>query len=214
MRLAAFFLLLGVACASPTPAPPPSAAGGAPSGPPTEADEYTRYELLAPETSRFRILYEVTAISPGAGVFFNPIRKGSVASDERVTDRMTGETLRFEVVSGEEARRTGLPGAETDMDYIRIHLPRPVPPDPGQVRLLIEKTYGDPKSYFAKGDGIVFTRTLGVRRNGILLPAGYEVVSCNVPSQVLTEGGRLLISFMNAGPDAASLTIEARRLSK
>lgn len=38
------------------------------------------------------------------------------------------------------------------------------------------------------------------------------IVSCNVPSQVLTESGRLLVSFMNAGPDAASLTIEARRL--
>ncbi|HEY7575083.1 MAG TPA: hypothetical protein VIB08_07965, partial [Thermoanaerobaculia bacterium] len=176
--------------------------------------EYTRYELLAPGTSQFRILYEVTAIAPGATVFFNPIRKGSVATDERVTDRMSDEVLRFEVVSGEEARRTGLPDAEKDTDYIRIHLPRPVPPDPGQVRLLIEKTYKDPKSYFSRGDRIVFTRSLGVRRNGILLPSGYEVVSCNVPSQVLSEGGRLLVSFMNAGPDAASLTIEARRLSK
>jgi hypothetical protein len=213
MRLAALFLLLSAACASQAP-PPPSAGGVAPSGPPTEADEYTRYELLAPETSQFRILYEVTAVSPGATVFFNPIRKGSVATDERVTDRMSDEVLRFEVVSGEEARRTGLPDAEKDTDYIRIHLPRPVPPDPGQVRLLIEKTYKDPKSYFSRGDRIVFTRSLGVRRNGILLPSGYEVVSCNVPSQVLSEGGRLLVSFMNAGPDAASLTIEARRLSK
>jgi hypothetical protein len=208
MRVAALVLLLGVGCASQAPPPSP---GPAPSGPPTEADEYTRYELLAPETSQFRILYEVTA---GATVFFNPIRKGSVATDERVTDRMTGEELRFDVVSGEEARRTGMPAAETDVEYIRIHLPRPVPPDPGQVRLLIEKTYRDPKSYFAKGDGIVFTRSLGVRRNGILLPAGYEIVACNVPSQVLSEGGRLLVSFVNAGPDAASLTIEARRLPK
>ncbi len=209
MRAAVLALLLGVGCASQTPRPP---AGGAPPGPPTEADEYTRYELLTPETSQFRLHYEVTAIAAGATVFFNPIRKGSVATDGRVTERMTGEALRFEVVSGEEARRTGLPGAETDIDYIRIQLPRPVPPDPGQVRLLIEKTYKDPKSYFAQGDRIVFTRSLGVRRNGILLPAGYEIVSCNVPSQVLTESGRLLVSFVNAGPDAASLTIEALRL--
>ena len=179
---------------------------------PTETDEYARYELLAPETAQFRILYEVTAISPGATAFFNPIRKGSVATDERVTDRMSGEELRFEVVPGEEARRTGLPDAEKDVDYIRIRLPRPVPPDPGQVRLLIEKTYKDPKSYFRRGDGIVFTRSLGVRRNAILLPAGFEIVSCNVPSQVLSEGDRLLVSFMNGGPDDASLTIEARRL--
>ncbi len=87
-----------------------------------------------------------------------------------------------------------------------------MPPAPGQARLLIEKTYKDPKSYFAEGDVIVFTRTLSIRRNGILLPAGYELVSCNVPSQVLSERGRTLVSFMNAGPDEASLTIRARRL--
>jgi hypothetical protein len=85
--------------------------------PRTESDEYTRYELLDPETAQFHILYEVTAIAPGATVFFNPIRKGSEASGERVTDRMSGEALRFEIVSGEEARRTGLPGADLDSDY-------------------------------------------------------------------------------------------------
>ena len=31
----------------------------------TEADDYTRYELLAPESARFRILYEVSATTPG-----------------------------------------------------------------------------------------------------------------------------------------------------
>jgi hypothetical protein len=209
MRVAVLLLLLGAGCASPAP----RAASSAPAPErPAAADEYTRYELLGPETSQFRILYEVTAITPGATVFFNPIRKGSIATDERVTDRMTGEKLRFEVVSGEQARREGLADAEADGQYIRIQLPRPVASDGGQVRLLIDKTYKDPKSYFSRGDRIVFTRTLGVRRNGILLPAGYEVVSCNVPSQVLSEGDRLLVSFMNAGPDDASLTIEGRSL--
>ena len=49
----------------------------------TEADEYTRYELLEPECASFKIYYEVTAITPGAKFFYNPIRKGSVASDEK-----------------------------------------------------------------------------------------------------------------------------------
>src|SRR6202789_3032976 len=52
----------------------------------TETDEYTRYELLAPETASFKIYYEVTATTAGAKFFYNPIRKGSVASDERVYD--------------------------------------------------------------------------------------------------------------------------------
>ena len=51
----------------------------------TETDEYTRYELLAPETASFKIFYEVTATTPGAKVYFNPIRKGSAASDEAVS---------------------------------------------------------------------------------------------------------------------------------
>ena len=66
----------------------------------TETDEYTRYELLSPESSSFAIRYEVTATTAGAKYFFNPIRKGSVASGESVVDVMTGQSLRFEVVSG------------------------------------------------------------------------------------------------------------------
>src|SRR5262245_6213353 len=52
----------------------------------TSQDEYTLYELLAPDTASFKIDYEVTATTPGARLFWNPIRKGSVASDEAVFD--------------------------------------------------------------------------------------------------------------------------------
>jgi hypothetical protein len=195
-----------------TPATPPPAAPTRAER--TESDEYTRYELLDPETAQFHILYEVTAIAPGAEVFFNPIRKGSEASGERVFDRMSGEALRFEVVPGEEARRSGLPRADLESDYIRIHLPRPVPEDGGQMRLLIEKTYKDPKSYFREGDSVVFSRSLGIKRNSVVLPAGYELTGCNVPSQVLSEpDGRIRIAFWNAGPDAAPLKLTARRLA-
>ena len=224
MLVTAAVLSLGCAAQS-APQPParPAPAPAANAGPSqssavasTEAkaeDEYTRYELLAPETAQFHILYEVTAIDPGATAFFNPIRKGSEASGERVTDRMTGEELRFEVVSGQEARSSGLRRADPQMDYIRIHLPRPVPADGGQVRLLIEKTYKDPKSYFREGEAIVFSRSLGIKRNAVVLPPGYELTSCNVPSQVLSEpGGRITISFWNPGPDAAPLKLTARRL--
>src|SRR5260370_6289376 len=77
----------------------------------TEADEYTRYELLAPETASFKIHYEVTATTAGAKEYFNPIRKGSTASDEAVYDSMTGEPCRFEVVSGAEAAKDSLRAA-------------------------------------------------------------------------------------------------------
>ncbi len=194
---------------------PAGPAGPAPAAEPVrEADEYTRYELLAPGSGRFHILYEVTATDPGSTVFFNPIRRGSTASGESVRDRASGQALSFEVVSGGEARRSGLPEADLDTDYIRIHLPRPVPAG-GGVRLLIEKTYEDVKSYAVEGaGGIVFARPLGIRRNAIVLPAGYELIACNVPAQVLPQpDGRLVVSFMHTGPDPAPLVLRARRLA-
>jgi len=178
----------------------------------TEADDYTRYELLAPESARFRISYEVTATTAGATAYFNPIRKGSEASDEAVHDRLTGKPLRFEIVSGSEARQGGVADADIGTSYIKIALARPVPKD-GEVRLLIEKTYRDPQSYFREGALVVFSRSLGVRRNAVVLPSGYELVSCNVPSQVLSEAdGRIAVSFMNPLPAEAPLVVKARRL--
>jgi hypothetical protein len=179
----------------------------------TSADEYTRYELLSPETAKFRILYDVTATTPGARYFFNPIRKGSEATDEAVLDPATGAPLRFTVVDGATARAQGLATADTGTQYIRVELARPVPAK-GEVRILIDKTYRDPKSYYVEGGEIVFNRSLGIRKNAIVLPAGYELVSCNVPSQVLTDAqGRIVVSFINAGPNAAPLVIRARRLA-
>jgi hypothetical protein len=176
----------------------------------TEADDYTRYELLAPETQQFAIVYDVTATTAGARFYFNPIRKGSVATDERVIDLMSGEPLKFDVVHGADAKTNGHPRADADTDYIRIHLPRAVPKD-GEVRLRIWKTYKDPKSYYKQGDAIVFDRSLGIRRNSVVLPKGYDLVSCNVPSQVLTEeDGRLKISFFNTGASAAPLIVKAK----
>src|ERR1700679_3555831 len=94
----------------------------------TETDEYTRYELLAPETASFRIYYELTATTTGAKYLYNPIRKGSVASDESVTDAMTGKPLEFHVVNGAEARKDPLMAkADLATDYIRVTLARPVP---------------------------------------------------------------------------------------
>src|SRR5215470_5021970 len=177
----------------------------------TEADEYTRYELLAPDTASFKIVYEVSATTPGAKVFYNPIRKGSVASEEAVYDGMTGEPLHFEVVSGAEARKDPLlADADADGSYIKIQLARAVPAE-GRGRMLIVKIYKDAKSYNRDGDAIVFNRGLGIKRNSVVLPAGYELVGCNVPSQVLAQAdGRIAVSFMNAGPGEAALVVRAK----
>ncbi|HEX8836551.1 MAG TPA: hypothetical protein VF748_06430 [Candidatus Acidoferrum sp.] len=208
--LAVGVLVLGLCCES-LDAQERAADAAATPAKQTEADEYTRYELLAPDTASFKILYEVSAATPGAKVFYNAIRRGSVASDEAVFDAMTGEPLRFEVVSGAEARKDPLlADADADGSYIKIQLARAVPPE-GHGRMLIVKTYRDAKSYYREGDSVVFKRGLGIKRNSVVLPAGYELVGCNVPSQVLPEAdGRIGVSFMNAGPGEAPLMMRAK----
>ena len=176
----------------------------------TEADEYTRYDLLAPESASFRISYEVTAMTAGAKYFYNPIRKGSVASDEKVLDAHLGTPLHFEVVSGEAARRDPLmPDADLATEYIRVTLAAPVP-EHGQARLLILKTYKDPKSYYFDGRTLVFDRPLGIPRNKVVLPPGYEVTGLTVPAQIRTEpDGRIAVSFLHAGAGEAPLKVRA-----
>lgn len=176
----------------------------------TEADAYTRYELLAPGSAKFRIIYEVTATTAGAIYYFNPIRKGSVATDESVSDRATGKPLVFDVVGSAEARAGGVPNRDTTQTYIRVKLSHPVPTDGGEARVLILKTYEDSLSYFRRGDTIVFTRPLGIKRNAVVLPRGYELISSSFPAQVLQEpDGRVGISFWNETPSEAAVTMRA-----
>ena len=175
----------------------------------TDSDAYTRYELLAPGSGRFRITYEITATTPGAIWYFNPIRKGSVASDESVVDRASGRPLAFDVVGAREARAGGLRPSDSTQTYIRVSLARPVPGD-GEARILILKTYQDSTSYFTRGDTIVFTRPLGIKRNAVVLPKNYELVASSFPSQVLQEpDGRIGVSFWNATPSEAAVTLRA-----
>jgi len=178
------------------------------------SDTYTRYELLAPDTHQFKIYYEVTETRPGARFHFNPIREGSEASDESVVDLATGKPLKFEVVGGAQAK-TDKPEEQFNpaSKYIKVHLASPVPAA-GERRIAIIKTYKDEKSYYAEGDQIVFKRSLGIARNSVLLPAGYEIVSCSVAAQAMADaGGRLKLAFVNPGSGGPlETTIKARRL--
>ncbi|MEO7965593.1 MAG: hypothetical protein ABIT38_16920, partial [Gemmatimonadaceae bacterium] len=180
----------------------------------TDADHYTRYELLEPGSAKFKIVYEVSATTPGATKYFNPIRKGSIATDEAVYDRMTGKALHFEVVEGSVARAGGVVGADTGTHYIMVDLPRPVPTE-GEVRLRIDKTYEDARSYVAGGDTVAYIRPLGIRKNAIVLPAGYELTSVNYPSQVRTEDdGRVVVSFINTGVGEVPYVVKGRRVKR
>ena len=178
------------------------------------ADTYTRYELLAPETHQFKIYYEVTETRAGSRFHFNQIREGSEASDESVLDLATGKPLKFEVVSGTQAKiDSPVENFSATAHYIKVFLAHPVPTS-GEYRLEIIKTYKDDKSYYTEGDQIIFKRPLGIPRNSIILPTGYEIVSCSVATQVLVEkDGRLKLAFVNPGSGGQlEVTIKARKL--
>jgi hypothetical protein len=176
--------------------------------------EFTVYDLLAPESHQFAIVFDVSQSREGAEWFFNPIRKGSVASKERVLARASGKELPFDVVSGKEAKSSGLVAKDTadDAQFIRVHLPAPVPKG-GETRLRILKTYTDAASYFVKDGRLVFGRPLGVKRNVVLLPKGWELVECASPAIVSTDAdGRVRVSFVNDRDDELPVKIVARRL--
>jgi hypothetical protein len=180
------------------------------------ADTYTRYELLAPETHQFKIYYEVTETRVGARYHFNAIREGSEASDESVIDLATGKPLKFEVVTGAQAK-TDSPGESFTPTghFIKVFLAHPVR-EHGEYRLAIIKTYKDDKSYYVEGDQIIFKRPLGIPRDSIVLPPGYEVISCSVATQVLPESdGRLKLAFVNPGSGGQlEVTIKAKKLTE
>ena len=163
----------------------------------TTQDEYAVYDLLAPDTGAFRTVYEVSVTTPGATTFLDRIGSGlsfAPGADDSVVDMMTGAALKFEQVT----------------NGIQVHLARPVP-NGGQARLRIVKTYKDAKSYHRAGDALAFERSIGLRRAAFVLPAGYQLTECNVPSQVLADAdGRIRVSFMNQAPGSAALVIRAR----
>ncbi len=178
----------------------------------TQADDYTRYELLDPETQSFRIIYDVSATTAGANYFFNAIRIGSEPTVHAVYDLHTGQELEWKIVDGNTAKQDGLNRANPEGLYIRIKLARPVP-EGGEARIRIDKTYQDPKSYFQKEDRIIFSRTLGIKRNSVVLPAGYELIKCNYPSQIMRNAdGRIKTSYMNRSPAGIPYVLEARLL--
>ncbi|MDH3732282.1 MAG: hypothetical protein OEU54_02065 [Gemmatimonadota bacterium] len=179
----------------------------------TQADDYTRYELQEPGSGAFRIFYDVSATTAGAAFYYNTIRVGAEEEVHDVTDLHTGRPLDWEVVDGAHAREHGHPRASPEGRYIKVTLARPVP-EGGQGRIRIDKTYWDHESYHGDGDGIiVFDRSLGIRRNSVVLPSGYEPVGANYPVQVETEDdGRVRLSFMSPGPASIPFRVRARLL--
>ena len=178
------------------------------------AEAFSIYDLQAPSTHSFDIIYDVSNDREGAAYFFNPIRIGSVSTKERVIDLYTGKELEFGEVDAATARASGLVRGKIpdDQKYIRVKFSKPVPKN-GEVRIRITKTYTDPPSYYEKDNTLVLDRPMGIKRNVVILPLGYELVGSASPAIVSTDAaGRVHVSFLNDRDDQLPVKIIGRRL--
>jgi hypothetical protein len=165
-------------------------------------DAYTEYEILAPGSESFRIKFLPEEPRVGATELVNATRGGSEGSDIEVFDPRTGKPLPFTYEQDKN---------EPDTHAIRAKLPIPVPQG-GVGRVLIYKTYKDPRTYMMHGEDIVWVRSLSGYRLGVLLPKGFAFISSNVAAQVsTTAAGQLKLAFANPSGQSNPVTIHARK---
>ena len=172
-------------------------------------DAYTEYAILEPGSEQFRIRFLTEETRPGATELVNATRGGSEGTDVEVYDPRTGKALPFTYdVQGET-------------HAIHAKLTAPVPQG-GIGRVLIYKTYKDPRTYqvyneanpqfgIQEGD-ISWVRSLSGYRLGVILPKGFAFLSSNVAAQMSTlPDGRLELHFANPSGLSNPLTIHARK---
>lgn len=163
-------------------------------------DAYTEYQILEPGSESFRIRYIPEQRQVGATELVNATRGGSEGGDVEVYDPRTGEPLKFTY---------GPDPNDPETHAIRATLPRPVP-DGGIGRVLIYKTYKDPRTYIMDGSNIVWVRSLAGYRLGVILPKGFAFTSSNIAAQLTTTPeGRLKLAFANPSGGSNPLTIHA-----
>ena len=167
-------------------------------------DAYTEYSILEPGSESFRIRYIFETTRAGDTEMRNATRGGSEGSGVEVYDPRTGLPLKFAYEA--------VPG-EADAHQIRATLTRPVP-EGGIGRVLVYKTYKDPRTYMMSGKDIVWVRSLAGYRLGVILPKGYAFISSDVAAQMsTTEDGRLRLAFANPSGQSNPVTIHARPTS-
>ena len=163
-------------------------------------DAYTEYAVLAPGSEAFRIRFIPEETRAGATELVNATCGGSEGSDIEVYDPRTGKPLKFTYQD-----------EGSDTHAIHAALPMPVP-EGGVGRVLIYKTYKDPRTYTMHGEDIVWVRSLSGYRLGVLLPKGFSFLSSNVAAQLTTTAdGRLKLAFANPSGQSNPVTIHARR---
>lgn len=165
-------------------------------------DAYTEYAILEPGSESFRIRFLPEETRTGATELVNATRGGSEGSGIEVYDPRTGKPMPFTYEQDPN---------DPETHAIHAKFSTPVPAG-GIGRVLIYKTYKDPRTYMMNKEDIVWVRSLSGYRLGVLLPKGFAFISSNVAAQMsTTSDGRLKLAFANPSGQSNPVTIHARR---
>src|SRR5215469_13540221 len=163
-------------------------------------DREILYELQAPESHAFRITHDYTVRKTGEKYYINIVRAGSHVTDPESIDLDSGEKLKWEIISGKQARERGLPldsATGEDTEIVVTHLVRPVALGMTN-RIRLKETYSDPKSYYLDGEELVWDRSFGRLRNTVVLPAGWYLTDLRAPGNIQTlADGRVAVYIVN-----------------
>ena len=143
-------------------------------------DAYTEYAILKPGSEEFRIRFLPEETRVGATELVNATRGGSEGSGVEVYDPRTGKPLTFTY-----SRKATIPRTTRSTRSCRSRCR-----EGGIGRVLIYKTYKDPRTYMMHGEDIVWVRSLSGYRLGVLLPKGFAFISSNVAAQLTTTSRR------------------------
>jgi hypothetical protein len=173
--------------------------------PPGEQDAYTRIELIDPAANTFKVIHEVAVTTAGATTYnWDPRWSRAEAGSFKVTDLMTGAPLKLLSV-------TSISSLDRGRGFARlgVRLARAVPKD-GQARIRIEGTAESAYMFQRDAAQATFQMPLRSPRGTIVLPAGFELLSSDIPAQILSEAdGRIAVSYMHqiAGESSVTLTM-------
>jgi hypothetical protein len=181
----------------------PALLAQAPAG---EQDAYTRIELGDPQVGSFEVVHEVAVTAVGARDFKLPLWPRTEASAFKATDLMTGGDLSTDK---RIIRSVGPRNAATSAT-LQVALARPVPKD-GQGRIRIAMDVVNREMFQLNGQTGIFKMPARSPRGTIVLPAGYELLSSDIPAQILTEAdGRIVVSYMHQTAGDAPVTLTMR----
>jgi hypothetical protein len=177
-----------------------------------EQDREIRYWLLDPQTHQFRISHDFNVTRVGQKSVHSFVRKGSIVTESQIFNLDTGEKLKTYNVSGKSVNTLGYYPTPVADDSVAVEAELSHPIAEGEsVRVRVIETYTDPVGYKVEKGDLVWDRTLGRPRNEVTLPAGYMLVSSNIPTIVsLDSEGRILCRYNNPRNDELHVILKAR----